>query len=154
MPMTSSPVPPRAPLLPLAPLPRADSRRHRILLVDDLEDLSQAAREILEEAGYAVQVAHDAVSAQALVETQEPFDLVFTDLVMPGGNGLELAEALRQKQPHLRVLFTTGYTRHVLAKSREMQRQYRVLAKPYDREALLREVRLALGQSASPNQFL
>ena len=122
----------------------------RILLVDDLGDMAEASRLVLEQAGYRVSVAHDLASANAIFEADSAIDLIVTDLVMPGGNGIELANALRGKNPALKVLLTTGYPRHSLAKSRAMQLTYPVLTKPFDGDMLLEEVANVLRSNILP----
>ena len=122
-----------------------------ILLVDDLGDMAEASRMILEQAGYRVSVAHDLASATALFESPPDLDLLVTDLVRPGGNGLELANAVRMKNPSIKVLLTTGYPRHTLAKSRAMQLTYPVLTKPFDGDMLLEEVANVLRSSTLPS---
>lgn len=96
---------------------------------------------ILEDAGYAVSTAAGADEAEALLDSGEDFDLLITDIVMPGRNGVELARALRLARPDAKVLFTTGYTRHIAP---ELLADAEILDKPYQRDALLHAVRYVL----------
>jgi CheY-like chemotaxis protein len=90
--------------------------------------------------GYTVVPAVDARSALAILASEAVVDLLFTDVVMPGGmSGPELAEAARRLRPDLRVLFTTGYA-DVLVEGSDRQ----VLRKPYGRRGLATAVRAVL----------
>ena len=111
-----------------------------ILLVDDNQLLMGVTRRHLELLGYKVIAKADATSALAVLRSDEPVELLFTDVTMPGGmSGPELAEAARRLRPDLKVLFTTGYageaTEHTLQ---------HMLQKPYDRRGLAQAVRTAL----------
>lgn len=112
----------------------------RILLVDDDDDVRDFTALVLEEEGYEVRVAARGEAALQLA-AGEPFDLLITDIVMPGWDGTELVRRVKQIRPELRVLFITGYTRHV---PRERLIGGEVLDKPYRRAALLYAVRHAL----------
>lgn len=114
----------------------------KILLVDDDNDVRDYTAHILEEAGYAVRTAAHAREAETLVAT-EPVDLLITDIVMPGRNGVELAQAVDRLWPGAKVLFTTGYTRHIAP---DLLEDAEILDKPYQRDALLHAVRRVLGR--------
>jgi CheY-like chemotaxis protein len=113
----------------------------RILLVDDDDDVREYTALVLEEAGYDVRVASRGEFALRMLATGEPFDLLITDVVMPGWDGTELARRVRQVRPELKVLFITGYARRV---AQERLVGARVLDKPYHRDALLDAVRHVL----------
>lgn len=90
-------------------------------------------------------------AALAILQTDDAFDLLFTDVVMPDGmNGYDLAAAARTLHPHLKVLFTTGYAGGVddLADLSADQGRRRVLLKPYGRAALAEQVRAVLDLAA------
>src|SRR5215471_16477264 len=80
----------------------------RLLVVDDDASISRFVDRVLLDAGYQTAVAHDGSHARELA-AGAPFDLLVTDLVMPGLPGDELAQELRQRFPQLRVLYLTGY---------------------------------------------
>jgi CheY-like chemotaxis protein len=101
--------------------------------------------QVLEDAGYAVRAASRADEAETILGTGEPFDLIITDIVMPGRNGVELARALNLTHPDVKVLFTTGYTRHIAP---DLLADSEILDKPYQRAALLHAVRHVLGTKA------
>ena len=118
----------------------------KILLVDDDAGVLEYTAQVLEDAGYAVRAASRADEAETILSTGEPFDLLITDIVMPGRNGVELARALNRSRPDVKVLFTTGYTRHIAP---DLLADSEILDKPYQRAALLHAVRHVLGAKAS-----
>jgi len=117
----------------------------KILLVDDDAGVLEYTAQVLEDAGYAVRAATRADEAETILGTGEPFDLLITDIVMPGRNGVELARTLNRTRPDVKVLFTTGYTRHIAP---DLLADSEILDKPYQRAALLHAVRHALGAKA------
>ena len=111
-----------------------------ILLVDDNHSLIAVTMRNLTALGYEVVPALNARSALAILASDAVVDLLFTDVVMPGGmSGPELAEAARRLRPGLRVLFTTGYA-DVSVDGSDRQ----VLRKPYGRRGLATAVRAVL----------
>jgi CheY-like chemotaxis protein len=94
--------------------------------------------------GYRVVEAADARAALARL-AEAPVDLLFTDVVMPGGmNGRQLALKLRQRWPNLRVLYTSGYAHGRLTIDGESMPSRYVLSKPYRRAELAAKLRDAL----------
>jgi CheY-like chemotaxis protein len=88
----------------------SDSARSTILIVDDDPDILEYAGWVLEEHGYTVLTAPNAASALLMLRSNDRIDLLFTDLVMPGSDGVELARRAGEEVPGIRVLFTTGYS--------------------------------------------
>jgi len=84
--------------------------RSTILVVDDDPAILEYAGEVLEECGYAVLTALNAATALVMLRNSERIDLLFTDLVMPGSDGIELARQAGEEVSGLKVLFTTGYS--------------------------------------------
>ncbi|MBX3553523.1 MAG: response regulator [Pseudolabrys sp.] len=118
------------------------SQRERILLVEDDEDVRRYVAEALRDLGYRVETAPQASTALTLLETDTPFDLLFTDVVLPGGmNGRQLAERARELRPHLRVLFATGYTRNAIIHHGRLDADVNLLVKPFTPDALERKLR-------------
>jgi PAS domain S-box-containing protein len=110
-------------------------RTQRVLLVEDNDTVGEFARELLQELGQIVTWVQNGEAALALLEEAPgKFDLVFTDVVMPGINGVELAQAIARRWPTLRVVLTSGYS-HVLAQ--EGSHGFTLLRKPYAVEGLL-----------------
>ncbi|MDQ7996921.1 MAG: histidine kinase famiy protein [Luteibacter sp.] len=126
--------------------PVADQRGHaRILVVEDREDVAELARDILEQYGYTVSVSHNATSALERLDGGETFDLLFTDLIMPGSmNGVMLARQVRERLPRVRILLTTGYANSSIEREDAGGREFEMIHKPYARADLARKVRLVL----------
>lgn len=132
-----------------------DGAAQHVLVVEDSEEVLAIAREILEGAGYRVTTAlsgEEALRTFEEVHPHEPFNLVFTDLVMPGGmNGLVLADAIVQRDAAVSVLMTTGYNEELVVGG-PRARATDVLSKPYRRAELLDRVRLALNRRGEGGQ--
>lgn len=112
--------------------------RARVLLVEDEPRVSEVTAELLREAGFVVMAAADGVQAITLLRRGEPADVLFSDIVMPGGmNGVELAQKARQLRPGLPVLLATGYPGKGLDKGRH---GFEMLLKPYDAALLVRRL--------------
>jgi DNA-binding NtrC family response regulator len=111
--------------------------RGRILLVDDDDGVRSYTAEILRDAGYAVEAAARVDEAEALLRSGKSIDLLITDIVLPGRDGVALARSLQLTRPDVKVLFTTGYTRHIAP---ELPRKAEILDKPYHRDRLLHAV--------------
>jgi CheY-like chemotaxis protein len=116
-------------------------RTGRVLVVDDNEEVGAFAETLLGELGHGVIRAKAAAEALELFE-QHRFDVVFTDVVMPGMSGLELAEALRTRHPGVRIVLTTGYSDEVTTSGTG---GLPVVFKPYRLEALAGALDKALG---------
>jgi PAS domain S-box-containing protein len=120
-------------------------RQETILVVEDDDDVRAYTVDSLRELGYRVLEAHDGPSALRLLERQDsPVDLVFTDVVMPAMTGRELADEARKRQPHLRILYTSGYTRNAIVHAGRLDPGVDMIAKPFTFEALAEKVRDAL----------
>jgi CheY-like chemotaxis protein len=119
-----------------------DSARARILVVEDNEDVRELAETMLESAGYAVLSAPSGEQALNLLDEGGAIDLVFTDVMMPGGmNGLQLADQVRARRPGTPILVTTGYMDELpTARGQRLD----ILSKPYRQEDLLARVRAIL----------
>jgi PAS domain S-box-containing protein len=116
-----------------------------ILCVED--DASVRANIItqLESLGYKVITASNAAEALAIADGGAEFDLLFTDIVMPGKmNGKQLAERMRLRWPSLRVLLTSGYTDHSIIRDGRLVPDVFFLPKPYRRPQLARMLRRCL----------
>jgi PAS domain S-box-containing protein len=117
-----------------------------VLVVEDDEMVRGIAVDHLTALGYRTVAAVDAVAALALLESGIAVDLLFTDVVMPGGiNGRELAERARVMRPGLKVLFTSGYTENAIVHQGRLDAGVLLLQKPYRRQALAAKIREALG---------
>ena len=117
-------------------------RGHRILVVEDNEDVGKFSTELLQDLGYATKRADNAKQALALIAADESaFDLVFSDVIMPGMNGVELATIIRERYPDLPVVLTSGYS-SVLAEN--AHHGFKLIQKPYSVEALSRALQMAI----------
>src|SRR5271167_5228127 len=103
----------------------SDSARSTILIVDDEPAILEYAGGVLEEYGYAVLAASNAASALVMLRNSDRIDLLFPDLVMPGGDGIELARRAGEEVPGLRVLFTTGYSTDPAPRGHLLKKPYR-----------------------------
>lgn len=128
---------------------RTDRGRAHILLVEDSLDVLRLAEENLIDAGYRVTTAETGDLALAAFERlgdEDGIDLLFTDLVMPGRlNGIALAETLKERNPALPVLMTTGYNEELVVEGPQ-RRGLDVLGKPYRKSELLDRVAEALAK--------
>jgi len=123
-------------------------RRCRILVVEDNDDVRELAESMLEMADYEVLAAPSGERALGILENGEQVDLLFTDVIMPGGmNGLELIERVHARRPGLPVLVTTGYMDELPGRSKRSD-PLDVLAKPYQHQDLLDRVSAALKRVA------
>jgi CheY-like chemotaxis protein len=116
-----------------------NSARKTILVVDDDPGVLDYASNVLEECGYAVLSAPDGATALVLLRNHGRIDLLFTDVVMPGLDGVEVARRARQQSPGLKVLFTSGYAADVIPAGR-------LLKKPYRPQQLAGEIAAMLGE--------
>lgn len=120
----------------------AEASKPAVLVVEDNDDVRELAEQVLEMEGYAVQAAGSGEQAMSLLRQGTRADLLFTDVIMPGGmNGLELVDQARALRPGLPVLVTTGYMEELPQAGRG---ELTILAKPYRQEDLLERVRAAL----------
>lgn len=113
-----------------------------ILVVEDDEAVGKIAVGALTNNGYEVKSAFDGVEALKLLNSDLHFDLLFTDVVLPNGmTGLEISEKATAIQPHIKILYTSGYAREVFAKSETSKSEIHLLNKPYRRAELLNVVK-------------
>lgn len=111
-----------------------------VLFVEDEPGVRQVLAEILGELGYVAHGAIDATSALALEQTLGHLDLLVTDVGLPGTNGRQLAEMMRQRRPELKVLFITGYASRAAVKSEFLAEGMDMLAKPFTIDSLAHKV--------------
>jgi len=104
-----------------------EARHLRVLLVDDDILVSMGAADMLLDLGHSVTEAPSGAQALRLLETDPPFDIVVTDYAMPGMNGFELAQRIKEKRPKLPIILATGYAELPADRSIEFGH----LSKPY-----------------------
>ena len=116
-----------------------------VLLVEDNDLVRDYAKAQLFMLGYDVITAENGHEALDVIRARADIDLLFTDMVMPGGlNGRELAEQARLIRPGLRVLVTSGYDSEAFGQDADISARHIMLPKPYTRAALAECVRRAL----------
>ena len=120
--------------------------RGTILVVEDDQDVLAVTAESLRELGYQVLTAVDAARALEILRGDQPIDLLFSDVIIPGGtNGAQLAVEARHIRPELKVLLTSGYTAAALSLEHGLPDDLNIVGKPYQREELAKNLTLAIG---------
>ncbi|MGH6883457.1 MAG: response regulator, partial [Hypericibacter sp.] len=123
----------------------AAARSETILAVEDDAGVRSLVVSQLTGLGYQVIEAANGPQALAILETDRKVDLLFTDVVMPGGmTGKVLAERALATRPALKVLFTSGYTENTIVYHGKLDAEVHFLAKPYKLETLAQKIREAL----------
>jgi CheY-like chemotaxis protein len=118
-----------------------------ILVVEDNPNVRKTVIRQLHDLGYRTIEADSGVAAMEVVRNGTQFDLLLTDVVMPGGmTGYQLAQQARAERPGLKVLFTSGYTE--LAAARDVDLSHQLLSKPYRKQDLGQAVRTVLDGAA------
>lgn len=107
----------------------------KVLVVDDERDLADLAQALLDSTGLATRIAYSASEALQILASDPEIDAVFSDVMMPGMNGLQLAEAIHCLYPLVKVVLTSGYTVPALMAG---HRSHPYAAKPYRIETVLR----------------
>jgi PAS domain S-box-containing protein len=117
----------------------------RILVVEDDKLVRDYVITQLHTLGYVTLAAANAAEALAIVNTGAEFDLLFTDVIMPGAmNGRQLADEIRKRQPALKTLFTSGYTENAIIHHGRLDPGVLLLVKPYRKSDLAKMLRTAL----------
>ena len=120
-----------------------------ILVVEDDDALRSYTVETLAELGYRVLPATNGAVALEILDSGNDIDLLFTDVVMPGGlNGRQLADEAVRRRPGLKVLFTTGYTRNAIVHHGRLDPGVEMVGKPFSSDELIRKVRAILDGNA------
>ena len=122
----------------------------RILVVEDDAQVRRTNVEGLRELGYTVHHAGNGGEALELLQTLPEIHLLFTDVVMPGMGGRELAQEVLRRRPATKVLFTTGYTRNAIVHGGTLDPHLELLSKPYAIDQLARKVRGMLDRRPAP----
>jgi two-component system cell cycle sensor histidine kinase/response regulator CckA len=119
-------------------------RTYRVMIVDDEEPILHLVDRVLRIAGYDTLLAHGALEALALAKADEPFDLLLTDLMMPGMAGDELARELHRQRPLLKVIYLTGFSDRLFDRRPSLSSHETFLDKPVSMTVLREAVSLAL----------
>jgi signal transduction histidine kinase/CheY-like chemotaxis protein len=124
-----------------------DAQRGRgetILVVEDDDGVRQYAAEILRDLNYQVIEAKDAISALRLLDANKRCDLLLTDVVLPGKNGRELADAVERRRPEVKIVFMTGYSRNAIVHHGRLDRGIALISKPLIEAVVARKIRQVL----------
>lgn len=116
-----------------------------ILLVEDERDVRYVTKTILERNGYKVIDTRDATEALEVIgESPESFDLILTDMVMPGMNGKELSEKVRQRLPGIKILFMSGYPNGTAHPNQFLEPNLPLIQKPFRPSELVQRIQETL----------
>jgi CheY-like chemotaxis protein len=117
----------------------------KVLLVEDNIGVRQVTRTRLEDLGYVVTEAAGGADAIEILSSGQAVDIVFSDVVMPGGlSGFDVCRWVREHRPSTRLLLTSGFAEKALEEQAEPVGEVEILRKPYDRGELARALRRAL----------
>jgi CheY-like chemotaxis protein len=123
---------------------RSTSAVARVLIVDADPAALAAMSQALQNEGHLTATAFDAAGAIALAERLGPFELLITDLHMAPVDGMELAAALRQRDPQLQVLYTTSAFHELFSRAQSLPETDQVVEKPFSESELVDAVRRML----------
>jgi CheY-like chemotaxis protein len=107
-----------------------DGGSETILVVQDHDGLRDYSTSVLRELGYQVLEAPEGAEALELLKARQDVQLLFTDVVLPGLNGRQLANEALRVRPCLKVLFTTGYTRNAIVHNGRLEQGVDLISKP------------------------
>ncbi|MGA8937450.1 MAG: ATP-binding protein [Pseudolabrys sp.] len=124
-------------------------RGETILIVEDDDGVRQYASEILRDLNYQVIEAKDSATALRLLDADKKFDLLLTDVVLPGKNGRELATEVENRRPRTRVIFMTGYSRNAIVHHGRLDPGTELIQKPLVERVLARKIRQVLDGGSS-----
>ena len=128
-------------------------RGERVLVVEDNVDVRRVAVRQLTDLGYQVVEADSGMAGLEVLSHDHGVDLVFSDVVMPGGmTGIEMVAAARLARPDLKALFTTGFTSAATANNNRVTGADMVISKPYRVTELAAKLREALAQEVEVSQ--
>jgi CheY-like chemotaxis protein len=134
--------------LPIKHIADIKGGNESILVVEDDMAVQKAVKDTLLTLGYQVECASDAQSALNIIEQGRTFDLLFTDVVMPGPlKSSEMAKIAKEKLPDLVVLFTSGYTQNAIVHGGKLDAGVELINKPYRYADLARKIRMVIEKS-------
>lgn len=111
----------------------------RILLAEDDDSMRRFLAMALERAGHDIISVEDGLAALAALEKDRDYDLLLSDIVMPGMDGIELSQLAQKKRPGLKVMFITGFAAVAMGKRNPAQ-SAAVLSKPFHLKDLVDQV--------------
>lgn len=116
----------------------------RILLAEDDSSMLEFLTHALEKAQHDVTATNDGLSALEILQKDQTFDLLLTDIVMPGMDGVELAQKATDLCPDMKVMFITGFAAVAVAKNAAETQNARMLSKPFHLKDLVDQVNTLL----------
>ena len=116
----------------------------KILLAEDDSSMRQFLTLALARAGHTVHQAADGMEALSCLSGPESFDLLLTDIVMPGMDGIELAHKAMESRPTLKVMFITGFAAVAMDQAKSRRTTAKVLSKPFHLNDLVKQVETLL----------
>ena len=121
--------------------------QQRILLIEDQADVREVVETALTENGYNVWEASTIAEAEKLIgQKGEKFELIFSDVILPDGNGIDFAEKIINKNPAIKILLSSGYTEEKSRPDAIAQKQFHFLQKPYPLNTMLEIVHQILNE--------
>jgi CheY-like chemotaxis protein len=147
LPASGRPTEPEGNVVPEPPAGAGES----VLLVEDEDAVREVVLRILTRSGYRVrQVGNPVEALRIFTGGVDQFDVLLTDIVMPGMSGTQLARRLREIKPELPVLFMSGYTAGPAPGGQELPTDGTLLHKPFDRQTLLGTLHRVLRTATAP----
>ena len=132
-----------------APAGGERGRGETILVVEDDDGVRQYVAESLRDLNYQVLEARDSASALKLLDADKPFDLLLTDVILPGKNGRELATEVERRRPGVKIIFMTGYSRNAIVHHGRLDSGTELISKPLTEAVLARRIRQVLDNAKS-----
>jgi PAS domain S-box-containing protein len=121
--------------------------KETVLIAEDNEDVRSFMREVLQQYGYETLEAADGEDAIETFRQHRDVDLIIVDSVMPKKNGREVYETIHGIDPHIKVLFTSGYTKDIILDKGIEEKEFDFIAKPLSLDNFLRKVREVLDRT-------
>ena len=132
---------------------RLSGQGERILVIEDDPEVRITTVAMLESLGYEILEAGTGIEALEIVDGGADFDLLFTDVFLPGGmNGPEAAREIKARRADIPVLFTSGYSADQITQDDSLDDAVQIIAKPFELVALARKIRECLGDSTIVNE--
>jgi len=113
----------------------------KILIVEDERNIRETSKIALKRSGYSVTAVKDAHEAKdAFNKKRGKFDILFSDVLLPDNNGIDLAEELSTKNPDLKILLSSGLLKPVSPGNKKATKKYQILHKPYSLDQLISNI--------------